>query len=116
MTATVFDTMKVTSPKRSHFTANGSQIKFLTIIWAFTTTLIKTKCFLIWLKVIRVKKVVTTPEQHFTQPPARAILRSDTGLLEENGSVVNQHAPTAMLSNVATVKLVAKRFEPTRTW
>ena len=57
MTAAVFDTMKVTlSQNGVIFTANGSQIKFDGYM-AFTTILIRTKCFLIWQKVIRLRRL-----------------------------------------------------------
>ena len=65
-----------------------------------------------------VKKVVTTPEQHFTQPPARYSEATLIKTLEENGVVVRQlmHRHFDVIQRRYYVKLVAKRFEPTELW
>ena len=62
-----------------------------------------------------VKKVVTTPEQHFTQPPARYSEATLIKTLEENGvGRPSTYAPTLdVIQRRYYVKLVAKRFEPT---
>ena len=57
MTAAVFDTMKVTlSQNGVIFTAMVAKSSSM-VIWPFTTTLIRIKCFLIWQKVIRLRRL-----------------------------------------------------------
>lgn len=62
-----------------------------------------------------VKKVTLTPEQHFTQPPARYSEASLIKTLEENGvGRPSTYAPTLdVIQRRYYVKLAAKRFEPT---
>ena len=58
---------------------------------------------------------MTTPEQHFTQPPARYSEATLIKTLEENGvGRPSTYAPTLdVIQRRYYVKLVAKRFEPT---
>ena len=66
MTAAVFDTMKVTlSQNGVIFTANGSQIKFDGYMAVYNDS-DKNKMLPDMAEGDTVKKVVTTPEQHFT--------------------------------------------------
>ena len=75
MTAAVFDTMKVTlSQNGVIFTANGSQIKFDGYMAVYNDS-DKNKMLPDMAEGDTVKKVVTTPEQHFTQPPAAILKR-----------------------------------------
>ena len=85
MTAAVFDTMKVTlSQNGVIFTANGSQIKFDGYMAVYNDS-DKNKMLPDMAEGDTVKKVVTTPEQHFTQPPARYSEATLIKTLEENG-------------------------------
>ncbi|HEP6058239.1 TPA: DNA topoisomerase I, partial [Streptococcus pyogenes] len=62
-----------------------------------------------------VKKISTSPEQHFTQPPARYSEATLIKTLEENGvGRPSTYAPTLeVIQRRYYVKLSAKRFEPT---
>ena len=115
MTAAVFDTMKVTlSQNGVIFTANGSQIKFDGYMAVYNDS-DKNKMLPDMAEGDTVKKVVTTPEQHFTQPPARYSEATLIKTLEENGvGRPSTYAPTLdVIQRRYYVKLVAKRFEPT---
>lgn len=115
MTAAVFDTMKVTlSQNGVIFTANGSQIKFDGYMAVYNDS-DKNKMLADMAEGDTVKKVVTTPEQHFTQPPARYSEATLIKTLEENGvGRPSTYAPTLdVIQRRYYVKLVAKRFEPT---
>ena len=115
MTAAVFDTMKVTlSQNGVIFTANGSQIKFDGYMAVYNDS-DKNKMLPDMAEGDTVKKVVTTPEQHFTQPPARYSEATLIKTLEENGvGRPSTYAPTLDVTQRRYyVKLVAKRFEPT---
>ncbi|MDA5519952.1 type I DNA topoisomerase [Streptococcus thermophilus] len=115
MTAAVFDTMKVTlSQNGVIFTANGSQIKFDGYMAVYNDS-DKNKMLPEMAEGDTIKKVVTTPEQHFTQPPARYSEATLIKTLEENGvGRPSTYAPTLdVIQRRYYVKLVAKRFEPT---
>ena len=114
MTAAVFDTMKVTlSQNGVIFTAKGSQIKFDGYMAVYNDS-DKNKMLPDMAEGDTVKKVVTTPEQHFTQPPARYSEATLIKTLEENGvGRPSTYAPTLDVIRRYYVKLVAKRFEPT---
>ena len=62
-----------------------------------------------------VVRTATTPEQHFTQPPARYSEATLIKTLEENGvGRPSTYAPTIeTIQKRYYVKLAAKRFEPT---
>jgi len=106
MTAAVFDTMKVTlSQNGVIFTANGSQIKFDGYMAVYNDS-DKNKMLPDMAEGDTVKKVVTTPEQHFTQPPARYSEATLIKTLEENGvGRPSTYAPT--------LDVIQQRFEPT---
>ncbi len=115
MAAAVFDTMKVTlSQNGVIFTANGSQIKFDGYMAVYNDS-DKNKMLPEMAEGDTIKKVVTTPEQHFTQPPARYSEATLIKTLEENGvGRPSTYAPTLdVIQRRYYVKLVAKRFEPT---
>ena len=57
MTAAVFDTMKVTLSQNGVISLQMVVKSSLTVIWPFTTTLIRIKCFLKWLKVIQLRRL-----------------------------------------------------------
>ncbi|CAM2966100.1 DNA topoisomerase I [Streptococcus agalactiae LMG 14747] len=115
MTAAVFDTMKVTlSQNGVLFTANGSQVKFDGYLAVYNDS-DKNKMLPEMAEGDTVKKVLTTPEQHFTQPPARYSEATLIKTLEENGvGRPSTYAPTLeTIQKRYYVKLAAKRFEPT---
>lgn len=115
MTAAVFDTMKVTlSQNGVLFTANGSQIKFDGYLAVYNDS-DKNKMLPEMTEGDTVRKVLTTPEQHFTQPPARYSEATLIKTLEENGvGRPSTYAPTLeTIQKRYYVKLAAKRFEPT---
>ncbi|MBC7032465.1 DNA topoisomerase I, partial [Salmonella enterica subsp. enterica serovar Enteritidis] len=96
------------------FTANGSQIKFDGYMAVYNDS-DKNKMLPEMAESDTIKKVVTTPEQHFTQPPARYSEATLIKTLEENGvGRPSTYAPTLdVIQRRYYVKLVAKRFEPT---
>ncbi|MGT2776195.1 type I DNA topoisomerase [Streptococcus hyovaginalis] len=115
MTAAIFDTMKVTlSQNGVLFTANGSQVKFDGYLAVYNDS-DKNKMLPEMAEGDTVKKVLTTPEQHFTQPPARYSEATLIKTLEENGvGRPSTYAPTLeTIQKRYYVKLAAKRFEPT---
>lgn len=115
MTAAVFDTVKITlSQNGVIFTANGSQVKFDGYLAIYNDS-DKNKLLPDMLEGDTVKKVLTTPEQHFTQPPARYSEATLIKTLEENGvGRPSTYAPTLeTIQRRYYVKLAAKRFEPT---
>ncbi|MGZ7242370.1 DNA topoisomerase, partial [Streptococcus pyogenes] len=62
-----------------------------------------------------VTRATTSPEQHFTQPPARYSEATLIKTLEENGvGRPSTYAPTIeTIQKRYYVKLASKRFEPT---
>lgn len=115
MTAAVFDTVKVNlSQNGVMFTANGSQVKFDGYMAVYNDS-DKNKMLPEMAAGDCVKKVLTTPEQHFTQPPARYSEATLIKTLEENGvGRPSTYAPTLeTIQKRYYVKLAAKRFEPT---
>lgn len=115
MTAAVFDTVKVNLEQNSVlFVANGSQMKFDGYMAVYNDS-DKSKMLPEMTKGEVVKKVTLTPEQHFTQPPARYSEASLIKTLEENGvGRPSTYAPTLdVIQRRYYVKLAAKRFEPT---
>ncbi len=115
MTAAVFDTVKVSLEQNGVlFTANGSQIKFDGYMAVYNDS-DKNKMLPDMAEGENVKKVLTTPEQHFTQPPARYSEATLIKTLEENGvGRPSTYAPTLeVIQRRYYVRLVAKRFEPT---
>ncbi|WP_159565056.1 type I DNA topoisomerase [Streptococcus halichoeri] len=115
MTAAVFDTVKVTlEQNKVMFVANGSQIKFNGYMAVYNDS-DKNKVLPEMAVGDEVKKILTTPEQHFTQPPARFSEASLIKTLEENGvGRPSTYAPTLeVIQKRYYVKLAAKRFEPT---
>lgn len=115
MTAAVFDTMKVElSQNGVMFVANGSQVKFDGYMAVYNDS-DRNKMLPEMAAGDTVKKVLTTPEQHFTQPPARYSEATLIKTLEENGvGRPSTYAPTLdVIQRRYYVKLAAKRFEPT---
>ncbi|ASB96847.1 type I DNA topoisomerase [Streptococcus equi] len=115
MTAAVFDTVKVNLEQNSVlFVANGSQMKFDGYMAVYNDS-DKSKMLPEMTEGEVVKKVTLTPEQHFTQPPARYSEASLIKTLEENGvGRPSTYAPTLdVIQRRYYVKLAAKRFEPT---
>lgn len=115
MTAAVFDTVKVNLEQNGVlFVANGSQMKFDGYMAVYNDS-DKSKMLPEMTEGEVVKKVTLTPEQHFTQPPARYSEASLIKILEENGvGRPSTYAPTLdVIQRRYYVKLAAKRFEPT---
>ncbi|MGT2830045.1 type I DNA topoisomerase [Streptococcus hillyeri] len=117
MTAAVFDTMKVELSQNGvgvMFVANGSQVKFDGYMAVYNDS-DRNKMLPEMAAGDTVKKVLTTPEQHFTQPPARYSEATLIKTLEENGvGRPSTYAPTLdVIQRRYYVKLAAKRFEPT---
>ncbi|HEY0221290.1 MAG TPA: type I DNA topoisomerase [Lactovum miscens] len=115
MTAAVFDTVRATiSQNGVQFIANGSQIKFKGYMAVYNDE-DKSTVLPELIKGETVKKVITKPEQHFTQPPARYSEATLIKTLEENGvGRPSTYAPTLeTIQKRYYVRLVAKRFEPT---
>ncbi|MFA9414785.1 MULTISPECIES: type I DNA topoisomerase [unclassified Streptococcus] len=115
MTAAVFDTVKVNLTQNGVlFTANGSQIKFDGYLAVYNDS-DKNKMLPEMTEGDMVKKENLTPEQHFTQPPARYSEATLIKTLEENGvGRPSTYAPTLeTIQKRYYVKLTAKRFEPT---
>ncbi|MFC3932102.1 type I DNA topoisomerase [Streptococcus dentapri] len=115
MTAAVFDTMKVTlGQKGVIFKANGSQVKFDGYLAVYNDS-DKNKVLPDMVEDDSVKKLSTSPEQHFTQPPARYSEATLIKTLEENGvGRPSTYAPTLeTIQKRYYVRLEAKRFEPT---
>lgn len=115
MTAAVFDTVKVNLEQNGMlFVANGSQMKFDGYMAVYNDS-DKNKMLPEMEEGETVKKVSTSPEQHFTQPPARYSEATLIKTLEENGvGRPSTYAPTLeVIQRRYYVKLSAKRFEPT---
>ena len=115
MTAAMFDTVKVNLEQNGVlFVANGSQMKFDGYMAVYNDS-DKSKMLPEMTEGEVVKKVTLTPEQHFTQPPARYSEASLIKTLEENGvGRPSTYAPTLdVIQRRYYVKLAAKRFEPT---
>lgn len=115
MTAAVFDTVKVNLEQNGVlFVANGSQMKFDGYMAVYNDS-DKNKMLPEMEEGETVKKVSTSPEQHFTQPPARYSEATLIKTLEENGvGRPSTYAPTLeVIQRRYYVKLSAKRFEPT---
>lgn len=115
MAAAVFDTVKVNLGQNGLiFTSNGSQVKFDGYMAVYNDS-DKNKMLPEMVEGDVVKKVTITPEQHFTQPPARYSEATLIKTLEENGvGRPSTYAPTLeTIQKRYYVKLVSKRFEPT---
>lgn len=115
MTAAVYDTMKVSLGQNGvTFNANGSQVKFDGYLAVYNDS-DKNKMLPDMVEGDTVKKVTTSPEQHFTQPPARFSEATLIKTLEENGvGRPSTYAPTLeTIQKRYYVRLAAKRFEPT---
>ncbi|MBF0786434.1 type I DNA topoisomerase [Streptococcus sp. 19428wC2_LYSM12] len=115
MTAAIFDTMSVRLAQNGVlFTANGSQIKFDGYMAVYNDA-DKSKMLPDMEVGDKVQRILTKPEQHFTQPPARYSEATLIKTLEENGvGRPSTYAPTIeTIQKRYYVKLVAKRFEPT---
>lgn len=115
MTAAVFDTMTVRlSQNGVVFAANGSQVKFNGYLAVYNDS-DKNKMLPDMEVGDKVKRTAMTPEQHFTQPPARYTEASLIKTLEENGvGRPSTYAPTIeTIQKRYYVRLVSKRFEPT---
>ncbi|VTS14639.1 type I DNA topoisomerase [Streptococcus pseudoporcinus] len=115
MTAAVFDTVKVAlEQNKVVFTSHGSQIKFDGYMAVYNDS-DKNKMLPEMSEGEVVKKEKTSPEQHFTQPPARYSEATLIKTLEENGvGRPSTYAPTLeVIQRRYYVKLAAKRFEPT---
>ena len=96
------------------FVANGSQMKFDGYMAVYNDS-DKNKMLPEMEEGEAVKKVSTSPEQHFTQPPARYSEATLIKTLEENGvGRPSTYAPTLeVIQRRYYVRLSAKRFEPT---
>ena len=115
MAAAVFDTMSVRLVQNGViFAANGSQIKFDGYMAVYNDA-DKNKMLPEMSEGDTVVRTATTPEQHFTQPPARYSEATLIKTLEENGvGRPSTYAPTIeTIQKRYYVKLAAKRFEPT---
>jgi DNA topoisomerase-1 len=115
MAAAVFDTMSVRLGQNGViFAANGSQIKFDGYMAVYNDA-DKNKMLPEMSEGDTVVRTATTPEQHFTQPPARYSEATLIKTLEENGvGRPSTYAPTIeTIQKRYYVKLAAKRFEPT---
>ncbi|MGT2887333.1 type I DNA topoisomerase [Streptococcus didelphis] len=115
MTPAVFDTVKVyLEHNKVTFVANGSQIKFDGYLTVYNDN-DKDKTLPEMEEGETVKRVSSSPEQHFTQPPARFSEATLIKTLEENGvGRPSTYAPTLeVIQKRYYVKLSAKRFEPT---
>jgi len=115
MTAAIFDTVKVTlEQNKVTFVANGSQIKFDGYMAVYNDS-DKNKMLPEMTESETVKRESSSPEQHFTQPPARYSEATLIKTLEENGvGRPSTYAPTLeVIQRRYYVKLAAKRFEPT---
>lgn len=115
MSAAIFDTVKVDlSQNGVMFRANGSQVTFDGYLAVYHDA-DKHKMLPDMLEGDQVDKVNISPEQHFTQPPARYSEATLIKTLEENGvGRPSTYAPTLeTIQKRYYVKLVSKRFEPT---
>ncbi|MBR3207185.1 MAG: type I DNA topoisomerase, partial [Bacillus sp. (in: Bacteria)] len=115
MAAAVFDTMSVRLGQNGViFAANGSQVKFDGYMAVYNDA-DKNKMLPEMSEGDTVVRTATTPEQHFTQPPARYSEATLIKTLEENGvGRPSTYAPTIeTIQKRYYVKLAAKRFEPT---
>ncbi|MGT2771318.1 type I DNA topoisomerase [Streptococcus marimammalium] len=115
MKPALFDTVKVKlSQNGVTFVANGSQVKFDGYLAVYNDS-DKNKMLPEMAEKEVVKKVSVSPEQHFTQPPARFSEATLIKTLEENGvGRPSTYAPTLeTIQKRYYVKLSAKRFEPT---
>ncbi|CQR24418.1 DNA topoisomerase I [Streptococcus varani] len=115
MTAAIFDTMNVRLGQNGViFSANGSQVKFDGYMAVYNDS-DKNKMLPDMEQGDTVTRATTSPEQHFTQPPARYSEATLIKTLEENGvGRPSTYAPTIeTIQKRYYVKLVSKRFEPT---
>lgn len=115
MTAAIFDTMNVRLGQNGViFSANGSQVKFDGYMTVYNDS-DKNKMLPDMEQGDTVTRATTSPEQHFTQPPARYSEATLIKTLEENGvGRPSTYAPTIeTIQKRYYVKLASKRFEPT---
>lgn len=116
MTDAVFDTVRATIVQNQvMFRANGQQLKFDGFLKVYQASKTKDNVLPDLAVGDKVHSVEMTPEQHFTQPPARYNEASLVKTLEEMGiGRPSTYAPTLeTLRKRYYVKMVAKRFEPT---
>lgn len=116
MTAEVLDTMAVTIEQNGvMFRANGSKTKFAGFTKAYPAAREKDNKLPELLVGDDVKLAQLSPEQHFTQPPARYTEAALVKALEENGV----GRPSTYAATIETiqkrnyVRLDAKKFVPT---
>lgn len=118
MAAAVYDTVQVDLSQKDHvFRANGSTIKFLGYqkVYKENTDGKKENALPVLEIGDLVDVVELSPEQHFTQPPARYSEATLIKTLEEIGvGRPSTYSPTIeTIQKRYYVKLVSKRFEPT---
>lgn len=116
MTAEVLDTMAVTIEQNGViFRANGSKTKFAGFTKAYPSAHVKDNKLPDLEEGDAVKLAQVSPEQHFTQPPARYTEATLVKALEENGV----GRPSTYAATIETiqkrnyVRLDAKKFVPT---
>lgn len=116
MTAEVLDTMAVTVEQNGvQFRANGSKTKFAGFTKAYPAAKEKENKLPDLQVGDKVDLMQTSPEQHFTQPPARYTEAALVKALEENG-VGRPSTYAATIETIqkrAYVKMDAKKFVPT---
>ncbi|TYK85774.1 DNA topoisomerase I, partial [Streptococcus pyogenes] len=111
----VFDSVKVNLVQNVLILlANGSQMKFDGYMAVYNDS-DKNKMFPEMAEGETVKKISTSPEQPFTQPPARYSEATLIKTLEEKGvGRTSTYAPSLeVIQRRYDVKLSAKGFEPT---
>lgn len=118
MTAAVYDTVQVDLEQNNHvFKANGSTIKFAGYqkVYQDNAEAKKGNVLPEMQGGDEVQLAKLSPEQHFTQPPARYSEATLIKTLEEIGvGRPSTYAPTIeTIQKRYYVKLVSKRFEPT---
>lgn len=118
MTAAVYDTVQVDLEQNNHvFKANGSTIKFAGYQKVYQDNAEAKKGNVLPEMQVgdEVQLAKLSPEQHFTQPPARYSEATLIKTLEEIGvGRPSTYAPTIeTIQKRYYVKLVSKRFEPT---
>lgn len=116
MTPEILDTMAVTIEQNGvQFRANGSKTKFAGFTKAYPSAKEKENKLPDLQVGDMVDLVQTSPEQHFTQPPARYTEAALVKALEENG-VGRPSTYAATIETIqkrAYVKMDAKKFVPT---
>lgn len=116
MTPEVLDTMAVTIEQNGVlFRANGSKTKFPGFTKAYPAAKEKDNALPALAQGDAVQLAKTSPEQHFTQPPARYSEAALIKALEENGvGRPSTYAPTLeTIQKRAYVRIDARKFVPT---